>query len=284
MSGTGNNTAIANLNSQITTGSYNNLNYGVVGRTASASCGPFYAYIHNGLPRFQIADDSSWRLVLIFSTRDIADEWWRAVSTSTITQLQNNIQRVTPQFYTHDTRIWNAYNFFTESAVSSVSALFRGKLFLVLENDRGGRGITVVPRQHIVDRTSGNWFCIRSVAEPAQHWFYDPSQGRIYAHPTQRTLFRIMADGLQDGGIMIGSDNVILVAANAGLVSLGVATNSSNPALALTPLQVTNSAANAQVFNFGQLLKGCIASTDQPAPTPLWFISTGGGLEWELVL
>jgi len=96
--------------------------------------------------------------VIIFASREIADEWWRAVSTSTIAILVNNIQRVTPQFYTHDVDLWNFYNFFTESSITSISSLFRGKMFLVLENDRGGRGISIIPTLTVVDTTSGNWW------------------------------------------------------------------------------------------------------------------------------
>ena len=106
----------------------------------------------------QIAGDVQWRMVIIFATRAIADEWWRAVSTSSNPLLKGNITRVTPQFYTHDTRQWNVYNFFTASQVQEVAEPFRGKLFLVLENDRSGRGITIIPMQSIVDHASGDWW------------------------------------------------------------------------------------------------------------------------------
>ena len=95
--------------------------------------------------------------MIIFASSDIADEWWRAVSTSTIPILAGNIQRITPQFYTHDVNLWNFYNFFTESKVTSISDVFRGKMFLVLENDRGGRGISIIPTQVLVSTTSGDW-------------------------------------------------------------------------------------------------------------------------------
>ena len=96
-------------------------------------------------------------MVLIFASRTTADDWWRAVSTSSIALL-GDIQRITPQFYTHRTGRWNVMDFFTDSRVASVSAQFRGKLFLVLENDRGGRGISIIPTQVIVDHTSGDWW------------------------------------------------------------------------------------------------------------------------------
>jgi len=106
----------------------------------------------------QIAGDIHWRMVIIFATRSIADEWWRAVSTSDIPILKGNIKRVTPQFYTHDTGQWNVYEFFTEQRIHQIAERFRGKMFLVLENDRPGRGITIIPTQSIVDHASGDWW------------------------------------------------------------------------------------------------------------------------------
>ncbi len=110
---------------------------------------------------FQISDDSPWRLVIIFGTRQIANEWWRAMSTCTVAHIKGTTQRITPQFYTHDTRSWNCYNFFTDGDISYVSKQFRGKMFFVLENDKPGRGITIIPLQSIVDHANGDW-CVLS--------------------------------------------------------------------------------------------------------------------------
>jgi hypothetical protein len=140
------------------------------GPAAVAFGGAFYVYIHDvSIHAFilvtqkshafeQVAGDDQWRMVIIFATRAIADEWWRAVSTSQNVLLKGNITRITPQFYTHNTRQWNVYNFFTESRVQEVAERFRGKMFLDLENDQSGRGITIIPMQSIVDHSSGNWW------------------------------------------------------------------------------------------------------------------------------
>ena len=96
-------------------------------------------------------------MVIIFESSDVADEWWRAVSTSTIKALAGNINRVTPQFYTYNVDIWNVYYFFTETTIKSISDVFRGKMILVLENDRVGRGMSIIPPQVVVETTSGNW-------------------------------------------------------------------------------------------------------------------------------
>ena len=112
----------------------------------------------NGFARhFQIADDNTYRITLIFASRDVADQWWRAVSTSSVALLQKNIQRITPQFYTHDPTQWNICFFYTDPRIASLADQFRGKFFMVLENDRVGRGISIIPPQTVVDYISGNW-------------------------------------------------------------------------------------------------------------------------------
>ena len=95
-------------------------------------------------------------MIIIFASREIADEWWRDVSTSQISQLKGNIQRITPQFYNHHPAQWNFMNFFTDPNLKPIADKFRGKMFIVLENDRNGRGITIIPLQCIVDNASGS--------------------------------------------------------------------------------------------------------------------------------
>lgn len=107
--------------------------------------------------RYQVAKDHTWRMVIVFASRLVADEWWRAISTSTVDFLKNNLQRVTPQFYTHNTQRWNFYHFFSDYRVRHISNQFRGKMFLVLENDVYGRGISIIPTQTIVDHANGDW-------------------------------------------------------------------------------------------------------------------------------
>jgi hypothetical protein len=61
-------------------------------------------------------------MIIIFARREIADEWWRVVSPSQISQLKGNIQRITPQFYNHHTAQWNVMNFFTDPILKPSSA------------------------------------------------------------------------------------------------------------------------------------------------------------------
>jgi hypothetical protein len=128
----------------------------------------FYAYVHNVSPPcsrprpnhpdrkiYQADDDNTWRLVLIFGDRTIADEWWRAMSTLPFTS--EGVKRIAPQFYTHDVSKCNLYEFFSNRNFKPVSDKFRGKMFTVLENDKSGRGISIIPPQDVTDHISGNW-------------------------------------------------------------------------------------------------------------------------------
>ncbi|KJA21865.1 hypothetical protein HYPSUDRAFT_41500 [Hypholoma sublateritium FD-334 SS-4] len=242
----------------------------VGGQAAVASDGVFYAYINN------IADDNTWRYTLIFASRDVADQWWRAVSTSNVALLQTNIQRITPQFYTHDPRQWNIYLFFTDPRVATVADQFRGKFFMVLENDRVGRGISIIPPQTVVDYTSGNWFTIRSRSNPNHYWFYDESQGFIVSSSTNRTSFQINAPDVAVGTVMIGTDDITIRAPNQGYVNPGVASATGG-----NSLQVAG--ASSQVafrYKFSDLKRGLFSASG----TVITYVhgGAGAGSGWEI--
>ncbi|KJA21864.1 hypothetical protein HYPSUDRAFT_675054 [Hypholoma sublateritium FD-334 SS-4] len=234
--------------------------------------GRFYAYIHN------IADDNTWRYTLIFASRDIADQWWRAVSTSTVTLLQN-IQRISPQFYTHDPRQWNICLFFTDPRVVTIADQFRGKFSMVLENDRVGRGISILPTQNIVDYTSGNWFTIRSRSNPNNYWFYDESQGFIVSSSTHHTSFQITAPDLAVGTILIGTDDITITAQNHGYATPGAANATGG-----NSLQVAG--ASSQVafrFKFSDLKSGRFITNSSIPGNAILYMSHGrAGSGWEI--
>ncbi|KAF8970201.1 hypothetical protein BDZ97DRAFT_130909 [Flammula alnicola] len=257
-----------------TTDSFNKIIHGVGGRAAMAVDGPFYAYIH------YIADDATWRIVIIFASRAVADEWWRAVSTTSIDILKDNIKRVTPQFYTHNANQWNFYNFFGDYRLKEISDKFRGKMFLVLENDRVGRGITIIPTQPIVDRASGDWFAtVRSKANAGHHWYYDEALECIVVSDSQRTSFKIFAPDMHDGAIMIGVDDIILVAQHHGFVTPTV-NESRAPILGITVVQ-----AHAFKFKFRDLEEGNFVRGQDDLPSPLCYMPQGGADPgWELAL
>ncbi|EAU81031.1 hypothetical protein CC1G_10150 [Coprinopsis cinerea okayama7 len=210
---------------------------------------PFYAHIHN------VQDDNTWRFTLIFANRATADEWWRAISEAPAnTSIAKSITRVTPQYYTHDVNIWNIWNFFADGNIKSISERFRGRLFIVLENDRGGRGITVIPPVPIVDHVSGNWFYIRSKTAPHLFWYYDERRSSIYASKEKRTRFKISirnpSSQTPKNAIMINTDDVTIhIKEN---LYVGVDNNLGH----IIPTRAY------RTFKFGELESGAIAGFD----------------------
>ncbi|KAF9254631.1 hypothetical protein L218DRAFT_459758 [Marasmius fiardii PR-910] len=110
----------------------------------------FYAYIS------ETKGSSVWRIVMAFADPATADEWWRTVSGSN-NNLLADIRRITPEMYIHNTAVFNMINFFTDSRITDISQPFEGRLILSLQNDHGGKGITVFPHQKATDLISGNW-------------------------------------------------------------------------------------------------------------------------------
>ncbi|KAF7374086.1 hypothetical protein MSAN_00289600 [Mycena sanguinolenta] len=264
-----------NTNSNNTTNSFNTTIHGVAGRPPVSFGGAFYAYIHD------ISNERCWRMVIIFASRVVADEWWRAMSTSTIDFLKNNIQRITPQFYTHNTAQWNFYTFFSDKRVRNISDKFRGKMFIVLEHDHDGRGITIIPLQSIVDHASGDWFSIRSKANASQYWYYDETLGCITISEIQRTSFRITSVNMHEGAIMVKADQITLTVQGHGFV---VPRTAARIPGSLT-LGVTNSQAEAFRFKFEDLDRGCFNSVRDGLRFVVCYVPGGGGnLGWELSL
>ncbi|CCM01723.1 uncharacterized protein FIBRA_03788 [Fibroporia radiculosa] len=172
--------------------------------------GIFYAFAKN------INDDVTWRYVIVFASRAVADEWWRTVSTSSNPSYVSSVQRINPQFYTHNPNIANiAYSIIT----ANVAPAFLGKVFFTLIVDRDGRTLSTIPVQNVTDHVSGDFFFIRSKADPTQFWYCPPSKSGLVEQGTlvsasrrYRTRFRvrITRTGTTDhrGAIMIGSDDI----------------------------------------------------------------------------
>ncbi|KAG2155235.1 uncharacterized protein EDB93DRAFT_1247723 [Suillus bovinus] len=167
----------------------------------------FYAYIKH------LTDNWSSRYLITFASRAVADEWWRAVSTSN-TSFKDGIQRVDAQFYTHNTGLANAPDSLTTTGVATQ---FLGKVFFTLLNDLnlGSRGLNIIPPlDHFVDHISGNSFFIRSKVTPYDYWYYPQSRNAtnsVYVSRTERTRFTISrTDRGAAGIIMIGSDKITI--------------------------------------------------------------------------
>ncbi|KAF9038145.1 hypothetical protein BJ165DRAFT_1501037 [Panaeolus papilionaceus] len=169
----------------------------------------FYAYIHN------ILDDNTWRMLMVFSSRSVADEWWRAISES---DNATSFQRINAQFYTHNPNVRNMYEFFYSPYFKDINGAFRGKLFLTLLADRGGRDLSIIPNQEYTDHISGNWFYIRSKSNPSLYWCI--INQRLYASEKHRTQFQIRGRDLKDGTVMIGSDTITFQAEDGCTVNV----------------------------------------------------------------
>ena len=237
---------------------------------------------------------------MIFSSRAVADEWWRAVSNTDLIFVAESIKRITPQFYTHKTAQWGVWQFFDDARVRGISDRFRGKVFFQLENDRGGRGISIIPMHTIVDHTSGSWwvslpnqydqyclstytrFSIRSKANASQYWYYDESSGNITVSSVHRSFFRISATDMDQGVIMIGTDNIDIVIQHHGSVVLR---NVGPDANVLGTKGVTVKELYGDHFKFEDLDKGKFVPGTETDPNPLCYMPQDGVHSgWELAL
>ncbi|KAF8073418.1 hypothetical protein FPV67DRAFT_745175 [Lyophyllum atratum] len=183
---------------------------------ATNSTGLFYAYAKN------INDDWSWRYVITFATRDVADTWYRAVTDSVSGGYQKfaTVQRVTSQFYTHNPGLGNISDTITDPKVAQS---LRGQIFFTLLNDKNGRIQSIIPVLNYVDRGSGGRFYIRSVSQPDTYWYYDGS--KVIASRDRRTRFTItIAKNKAAGTIMIGSDEIYITvgSGNGSSTNIGI--------------------------------------------------------------
>ncbi|KAK7058617.1 hypothetical protein VNI00_002253 [Paramarasmius palmivorus] len=205
----------------------------------------FYAYIS------ETRDDNTWRIVMAFADSSTADEWWRAISGSN-NSLLADIRRVTPEMYIHNAAVFNVYNFFIDTRITDISQKFKGRLILTLQNDRGGRGINIFPKQRVTDLVSGNWFYIRSSVDPEMYWHYETKGGypRISVSRTGRSLFCVTATNVPSRTVMIGSDTVKLSMWSAGNVVID------------SEGLLTNGVQAQWSFTFGDLAAGRFVPTD----------------------
>jgi hypothetical protein len=176
----------------------------------------YYAYIDN------VNDSYYSRYVAVFANRAVADEWWRAVSTSANTKYSDSVRRVAPQFFTHDVSKANVASSITDTQVASS---FSGKVFFTLLPNNGG--LSVIPILDFADHISGNLFFIRSRVSPNEYWHCPGSStgnvtpnSKIYVSRTERTRFRVrLINERKDtaGTIMIGSDEIAITLTCADL-------------------------------------------------------------------
>lgn len=230
----------------------------------------FYAYVK------QITDNVTYRYVIVFASRAVADEWWRAVSTSTVTSFTSSVQRISAQFYTHNVNLANAADSLTTTGVATQ---FIGKVFFTLLNDLGGRGLNIIPPpDHFADHISGNSFFIRSKVYPYEYWYYPTSDNTtqaVYVSRTERTRFTVSrTDSGTTGTVIINSDEIAITLASANL-SINVNATTGQVILSATPQSGLTFSDLLGYFTVGSSL----SLNDENLKELLY---TEHGEEWEL--
>ncbi|KAG2338794.1 hypothetical protein BDR05DRAFT_951615 [Suillus weaverae] len=223
----------------------------------------FYALVINS------ANEWNWRYVIAFASRAVADEWWRAVSTSTVSSFAINIRRVNPQFYIH-----NVIDAASSLTTTGVATQFLGKVFFTAAHDTNDH--MVIPSLDFADHLSGNSFYIRSKASPYQYWYYPPPANNptnaVYVSSTQRTRFHVRRTGSgTHGTVMIGSDGIVITLTTA---NLSVNVNDSTGQVIVSP-------APKSGLKFSDFLSQfAVGSTFNQGLKELLY--TEDGEEWEL--
>ncbi|KAG2345142.1 hypothetical protein BDR05DRAFT_998736 [Suillus weaverae] len=167
----------------------------------------YYAYIDS--------ISGNCRYIAVFANRAVADEWWRAVSTSANTRYSDTVRRVAPQFFSHDS---SKVNIVDSTIDTKVASAFFGKVFFtLLPND----GLSVIPILDFVDHVSGN------PVFPNEYWYCPGSStgnvtpnSKVYVSRTERTRFHIrLISERKDttGTIMVGSDEIAITLTSTNL-------------------------------------------------------------------
>ncbi|KAI5818060.1 hypothetical protein BZA77DRAFT_386425 [Pyronema omphalodes] len=242
--------------------------------------GLFYAYAKNE------SDHWSYRYIITFASRAVADEWWRAVQDSISDSYKTfaDIKRVTPQFYTHKPSVGNIPNTVIDA---KCAPKFLGKVFFTLLNDHDGRILSIAPPIDVTDHVSGKTYYIRSKGEPGKYWYLanerlsdDTSRQVVQLSSTGRTRFRIkirVASGAsQDGKIMIGSDDIFISVPGRNNVDVSnINTSGSDGALL--------AGRAADVFKFHDFENGFIVASAVGGGQSSNVWKHEFGQKWELV-
>ncbi|KAG5644896.1 hypothetical protein DXG03_007448 [Asterophora parasitica] len=236
----------------------------------AANTGLFYAYAKN------ILDDVTYRYLITFASRDVADAWFRLVTDSVAGGYQRfaSVQRVTQQFYTHNPAQGNIPDTITDT---KVALELRGKVFFTLLNDRDGRIQSIIPVLNYAENVNGSSFYIRSVPQPDTYWYYDTSRNLVVASRERRTRFTVtLADkGRAANAIIIGSDDVYLAATNSSSY-IGVTNSQDRLGASVNPFPFRFSSFNGDFqidFNWDSNTSNVGALVRNP----------GKGERWELV-
>ncbi|PVF92690.1 hypothetical protein CPB86DRAFT_717011 [Serendipita vermifera] len=178
----------------------------------------FYAYAKNS------RDDHTWRYLMVFASRDTADEWYRAVTDSVASGYTkfSGVRRLTPQFYVHDPNVGNIHQTINDA---KCAANFLDRMFFTLLHDRDSRVLSTLPfpSGQYTDHISGGQYFIRSALEPSLFWFYDEDSKKMLASDKQRTRFtiRIADERRPQGTVIIGTDEIRLTVHRPNIIKPG---------------------------------------------------------------
>jgi hypothetical protein len=236
---------------------------------ATTSTGLFYVYAKN------INDDWSYRYLITFATREVADKWYRLVTDSVAGGYARfkSVKQVSLQFFTHNPGEGNIPDTLTDP---KVAASLLGQMFFTLINDRDGRIQSMVPVLNYTKYNNGDRFYIRSVSQPDTFWFYDASKGLVVASRNRRTRFTItIADpNRAPGTVMIGSDNIYMTIGSSQ--NIGTVNQQDQLGSSINPFPLKFSSFN------GDLLIDYYSDSNDAGLGPV-ALNPGQGENWELV-
>ncbi|KAG1818137.1 uncharacterized protein BJ212DRAFT_1479963 [Suillus subaureus] len=190
----------------------------------------FHAYVK------QSDNGMGYWFVITFASCAVADEWWRAVSTSTIVKFVNSIWHVNAQFYTYEL---GQVDPCSSLIMPGVATQFFDKVFFMTMSDLMGCRLNIImPPDHFVDHISGNSFFIHSKVSPHEYWYYPKLSNvahAVYVSHTKCTRFCVsLSNGGTAGTIMIGSDKIIIMLTTINL-SINVFTTSGQAIVSSAP-------------------------------------------------
>ncbi|KZP28009.1 hypothetical protein FIBSPDRAFT_927948 [Athelia psychrophila] len=191
--------------------------------------GLFHVYVQSAKHQYT--------LTIAFVSHEVADEWWRAMSTHP--EMSEWIKRISPQLYvwTGPNRHVDLYDLQTDGI-----SQFDNKMVNLWQSDSITNGLNgrnthttygtlgIIPVQDTTNQTCGNSFFIRSKVEPYEYWYCPTTAGsitegaNIYTTREERTRFRVRIANreMQPGTIMIGTDEIIVSPAFAPTLHVDV--------------------------------------------------------------
>ncbi|KZP08886.1 hypothetical protein FIBSPDRAFT_874141 [Athelia psychrophila] len=166
-----------------------------------------------------------YTITIAFVSHEVADEWWRAMSTHP--ELSKCITRISPQLYVWTKSLRNELllqNALYDPHKDGLPQFADKMVYLGRDSNTNtyepmNGPLGVIPVQYAPDLASGNSFFIRSKVEPYDYWYCHSMQAgqTVYTSREERTPFVVSLANTRvaQGTIMIGTDEVIICPAVA---------------------------------------------------------------------